>query len=207
MIPTRPHPPAYLLNDIPSVFVAAPELGNWVRETFINSDGALANSAHEHLADADIGFLWTDVANARQGRAIVGQAETGLPMGAMGRWAKARAVQQTTEWFGHVPDFIITIEAGYAATCDDASFCALIEHELYHCAQEHDAFGAPKFTKDGGPKFTIRGHDVEEFVGVVARYGIAATGVSEMVRAANKGPEIAAASIAHACGTCLERTA
>lgn len=207
MLTSRPYPPSYLLDGAPSTFVAAPDLSAWVRDTFVASDGPLANTSHEHLTEAHVGFLWTDIANARQGRAIVGQAETGLPMGAMGRWAKARAVQQVTEWFGEVPDFIITVEAAYASSCDDASFCALIEHELYHCAQERDVFGFPKFSKNGRPKFTIRGHDVEEFVGVVARYGMAATGVSELVRVANKGPEIAAASIAHACGTCLARTA
>jgi hypothetical protein len=195
------------LADVPETFVPAPELEAWVRSTFIDPAGDLANEAHTHLNEAVLGFLWTDIPNARQGRSIVGTAEPGMPMGAMGRWAKARAAYQVKAWFGDVPDFIITIEATHAAACDDASFCALIEHELYHCAQEHDAFGAPKFSKDGRPKFTMRGHDVEEFVGVVARYGIAATGVGELVRAANKGPEIAAASIANVCGTCLARTA
>lgn len=203
----RPYPPASLLDSAPETFIPAPELREWAQATFIDADAPLANPAHEHLIEAHIGFLWTDIPNARQGRAIVGMAETGLPMGAMGRWAKARAVRQVTEWFGEVPDFIITIKAAHASDCDDASFCALIEHELYHCGQERDAFGFPKFSKDGRPKFGIRGHDVEEFVGVVARYGIAATGVGDMVRAANKGPEIAAASVAGACGTCLARTA
>ncbi len=31
----------------------------------------------------------------------------------------------------------------------EAEFCALVEHEPYHLAQELDEFGAPKFTKDG----------------------------------------------------------
>jgi len=47
-------------------------------------------------------------------------------------------------WFGHVPDFILTFEAEYAMSCSNAEFCALVEDELYHAAQETDPFGAPK---------------------------------------------------------------
>jgi hypothetical protein len=73
---------------------------------------------------------------------------------------------QIIGWFGDVPDFIITIDAEYAMSCSDAEFCALIEHELYHAAQETDPFGAPKFRKSTGlPVFTLRGHDIEEFIG------------------------------------------
>lgn len=203
----RPYPPCDLLEARAETFIPSPELASWTRATFIDIAGSLANPDHEHLNDAEIGFLWTDIPNSRATRAIVGQAELGTPIGAMGKWAKARALMQVREWFGDVPDFVITLEASYAASCDDASFCALVEHELYHCAPERDAFGAPKFTRDGRPKFAMRGHDVEEFVGVVARYGIAASGVGELVRAANKGPTIAEAGIAGACGTCLARLA
>jgi len=53
---------------------------------------------------------------------------------------------------------------------------------------ERDAFGAPKFKKSTGlPSFTLRGHDVEEFVGVVRRYGAAAAGVQAMIDAAAEG--------------------
>jgi hypothetical protein len=204
---TRPLPPVDILSDASDRFEPSNDLAAWVRHTFIESEAPLHNPEHAHLDQAVLGFLWTNVANARKGRSIVGQAEPGTPQGAMGKWARARALMQVEEWFGDVPDFIITLDAAYAAACDDASFCALVEHELYHCAQDQNEFGAPKFTRDGRPAFTMRGHDVEEFVGVVRRYGIAATGIEEMVRAANRGPEIAAASVAHVCGTCLARRA
>nr|WP_272951650.1 putative metallopeptidase [Sinorhizobium meliloti] len=81
------------------------------------------------------------------------------------------------------------------------SWC-LVEHELYHAAQETDAFGDPKFSRSTGrPAFTIRGHELEEFVGVVRGYGADAAGVRGIVDAANRPPEIARAQIAHACGT------
>lgn len=175
--------------------------------TFIDDAGALANEEHVHLREAEIGFLWTNAENARHGRRIVGTAELGEPQGVSGRWSKARAKLQVQQWFGLVPTFIITIDAHFAAECSDPEFCALIEHELYHCGQGHDIFGAPRFHKDGTPCFELRGHDVEEFVGVVRRYGALGSGVEAIVQAANRGPEIAMAHIAHACGNCLRAAA
>lgn len=49
----------------------------------------------------------------------------------------------------------------------------------------------------GEPKLYLRGHDVEEFHGVVQRYG-ASPDVQKMVELANDGPTISRANIAHA---------
>jgi len=205
----RPLPPPDLLEvSVANIdrFIASPDLTEWFSKTFIDDGGDLTNEDHAHLRQASIGALWTTAANSRQGRAVVGQAEMGSPR-AMGRWAKARAEQQVREWFGHIPDFILTFSAPYAAQATDAEFCALVEHELYHCGQERDEWGAPKFRKSGLPAFTMRGHDVEEFVGVVRRYGADASGVRDLVEAASHEPLIGRASIAQACGTCLLRAA
>jgi Putative phage metallopeptidase len=121
----------------------------------------------------------------------------------MGKWAKARAELQIIGWFGDIPDFILTFDASYAALCSDAQWCALVEHELSHCGVERDMYGAPKFRKSTGlPAFTLQGHDVEEFIGVVRRYGAAAADVQAMIDAAAQGPTIAAADIDFACGNC-----
>ncbi len=194
------------MTDVEERFEPAEDLREWIVSTFIDPDGELANPDHQHLADAEIGVLWTNVGNSRNMRSVIGQAEIMPPM-AMGKWQKARATQQVEDWFGAVPDFLLTFYAPAASTMDDASFCALVEHELYHCAQKRDAFGMPKFGQDGRPSFAIRGHDVEEFVGVVARYGASASGVAEMVEAANRRPTVATADIAGACGTCLRAVA
>jgi hypothetical protein len=187
-------------------FIVAHELMIWATSSFIDSEGEYANPDHAHLQNASLGFLWTRVPNGRAMRRIVGTCELGTPR-AMGKWQKARAEQQIREWFGHVPDFILTFDANYAAQCDDAEFCALVEHELYHAGQERDEFGAPKFKRSGLPAFAMRGHDCEEFVGVVRRYGAAAAGVEELVRAAAHPPEMGRANVGHLCGTCQLKAA
>lgn len=198
----RPMPPTDLYE---GEFRPAPELIAWAHETFIDDGAVLENPDHHHLKSASLGALWTDVANGRHMRSIVATCELGKPM-VNGRWQKARAEMQIRSWFGCLPDFILTFHAEYAAACSDAEFCAVVEHELLHAGQERDPFGAPKFRKSGGPAFAMRGHDVEEFVGIVRRYGpgAAAGDTGALVAAASKAPEITAIQITKACGACLK---
>lgn len=188
----------------PEEFRPAPELEAWARAVFIDETGPLANPRYEHLRDARLGFLWTMVPNSRGYRMILAQAELMPPM-AMGKWQKARAEHQVSTWFDGLPDFLLTFDANYARMVDDASFCALVEHELHHCGQQIGADGAPKFRQDGSPAFAIHGHDIEEFIGVVERYGAVAAGVEALVKAAQGGPSVGQAAIAAACGTCHAR--
>lgn len=205
----RPRPPAELL--VPSaapLFVPAPELVSWAHRTFIAEGAPLENEEHLHLRMARVAALWTNEPAKRQQRAIAGTAE--MPMFRGMPWVKARQEAQMHAWFGDVPDFVLTFYAPYAVAVDDVTFCALVEHELMHCGQARDEFGMPKFRKsDGRPVFAMRGHDAEEFVGIVRRYGVgaAAAGVSALVLAASRPPEIAAASVAGACGICLRAVA
>ena len=206
----RPRPPERLLGQ-EGAFTLVPvepaaELEAWARPTFIDEDAPLVNEEHAHLREASLGFLWCAVSNARGGNAVVGQAE--IPTIQGGRWAKVRFEQQIVGWFGREPDFLVTLDAGFADQADDATFCALVEHELYHCGQAKDAWGAPRFSKQTGrPIFTMRGHDVEEFVGIVARYGAGAAAGKTMalVEAASRPPLICSAEIAGVCGTCGRR--
>jgi hypothetical protein len=202
----RPMPPDDLLEEtgLP-IFAPAHELRDWAFEQFIDDASPIANEDHRHLAFARLGMLWTNVANGRAGRRIIGQCEMGLPP--TGKWLRARIERQLIDWFGDVPDFVLTFDAGYCATCGDAELMALVEHELYHAGQARDIYGLPKFRRDGSPAYALRGHDVEEFVGVVRRYGAEAAGVSALMDAAAARPLIASAHIAEACGNCLARAA
>lgn len=198
----RPQPPAAGFMVMP-----APELFQFARKTFLNADSPLYNPDHQHLCSygwPDIAFLWAGEGFIKQGRTIWGETER-LMINASG-WKKARQELQMLEWFRGLPKYIITLNADYCRTCSDADFCALFEHELYHIGQARDMFGLPAFLKDGTPKLTIRGHDVEEFVGVARRYG-ASEDVKRLVKVVNDGPELSRADIAHGCGTCILRVA
>lgn len=199
-------PPAFVAEFAPYIrLIPADGLWEWVQGQIIAESGHLHNPDHFHLADADIAFIWAGSAFTKKGRTVLGQAEE--VMLRAGGWQKARMEQQLHEWFGHKPDFIITLAGDFCLQCSDFEFCALIEHELYHIAQKTDEFGAPVFYRDSGlPKLCMRGHDVEEFVGVVRRYG-ASRDVQELVDAANQPAEVAHIDIARACGTCMLKLA
>lgn len=184
--------------------VPAKEVWEWVQSEILSDTGSIHNEDHAHLIDADICIMWASSAFTKQGRTVLGQAEQ-VAFRA-GGWQKARMEQQMRDWFGCVPAYIITLAADYCSQCSDADFCALVEHELYHIAQATDQYGAPKFTQDGLPKLEMRGHDVEEFVGVVRRYG-ASPDVQRLVDAANKPAEVGKLNISRACGTCLLKSA
>lgn len=202
----RPVPPSSLVDEfnVYTKIEPANEVMEWVSSQILSQGGELHNEDHFHLIDADIKFMWASNAFEKKGRHVLGQCEE--VMIRAGGWQKARAEQQMVEWFGHVPQFIITLAADYCSVCTDIDFCALVEHELYHIAQKLDEFGAPKFTQEGVPKLCIRGHDVEEFHGVVRRYG-ATSDVKEMIDVASNEPEVGKANIARACGTCIMKLA
>jgi hypothetical protein len=184
--------------------VPAPEVWEWLQSEILADTGSIHNEDHAHLIDADIRVMWASAAFTKKGRTVVGQAEQVAFR--VGGWQKARMEQQMLGWFGDVPAYIITLAADYCAQCSDADFCALVEHELYHIAQATDQYGAPKFTQAGLPKLEMRGHDVEEFIGVVRRYG-ASPQVQELVDAANNPAEVGKLNISRACGTCLLKSA
>lgn len=195
----------------PDRFVPAPELADWIRSAYVDESGPLYAPEHEHLADAEIGCVWTNCENRRNMRRIVGQAELVKNIGVrQSVWQRARAAAQIMDWFGCTPDFLLTFDAIYADQAEDAVFCALVDHELCHCAQALDEHGMPAFEKHSGlPKYAIRGHDVEEFTSVVRRFGIEAAGEQavDFVLAAAQKPQIGRAQLTRACGTCLRLAA
>lgn len=200
----RPRPTADQLHGPWLTLHPAAEVWEWISTEILADTGSIRNPEHTHLIDANIRVLWASSGFVKQGRLVLGQAEQ--VMFRAGGWQKSRQEQQMREWFGEEPDFLITLAADYCAECSDAEFCALVEHELYHIAQKTDEYGAPKFKQDGTPSLYLKGHDVEEFVGVVRRYG-ASEEVQQLIDAANNPPEVAKINIARACGTCLLKSA
>ena len=186
------------------VFEPCELLANWIGANFIEPTGPLFRAEHKHLKRARIGCLWTNTPLKIKQQAVAATAE--MPSAQGNTWARARFKQQLREWFGFEPDFLLTF---YAPSCherDDAAFCALVRHELLHCAQKRTSEGELAFDRDGKPVFVMRGHDVEEFVAVAEDFGVdCCAGLSAaFVRAAMNPPKIARAKIALACGHCLK---
>lgn len=197
-----PRPGADLLGTVDARFVPAPEIGAWVRNTFLDYESPLCNEDHAHLVDAYIGFLWTNVTNSSKGQTVLGTCQLGKPTGMP--WPKGQQEQQRREWFGRIPDFVIILDAEYFARCSEAEACALVEHELYHAGRAYDQWGEPRFTEDGDPVWKINPHDIEEFAGVIERYGAEPTHTKRIKRAFENGPTIADVAIRSMCGICLK---
>ncbi len=100
---------------------------------------------------------------------------------------------------------MITLDAKYIAAAPHINFLAILDHELYHAGHKLDEWGQKSYYKTTGkPKFGLRGHDVEEFVGVWMRYGFrVGAGDSVKLMVAGKGkPSIGKADIQKLCGNC-----
>lgn len=191
------------------------DLGGWVLSEVLAPNRPLSNYDHAHLVDGEarIAFLWTTERYQKKGLRVLGTAQLGEPTGQA--WSAARQRQQLREWFGAVPDFLVTLDALFvreallAGRPQDA--LAVIEHELYHCAQDRTPDGDPRFDRDGLPVWGLRPHDVEEFAGVVRRYGVEASAAGPLAEAIDHvrehGPDVAAAALDGICGACLRRVA
>jgi hypothetical protein len=184
------------------------QLRKWMEKTFVRENGVLYNPDHEHLQHARIGALWVGIEWEKKGKRVAGEARLGTPQGS-NAWMKARQRQQLRRWFGEdfggqLPDFLITIDAGYVQERldedDPFAVCALVEHELYHCAQDTDSEGFPAFDRDTGrPRWTIAPHDLEEFTGVAERYGAATEDLQRMQGALRRGPTVEETAVEAAC--------
>jgi hypothetical protein len=210
----RPFPPDNIgtsEHGWPLVFMPAFDIPDWAQKTFMDPDSKLYNPDHFHLYDAldgQIKFLWAANGYESKGRHVIGLTEQVTFR--THKWGKWRQEQQLMEWYGlPLPDFLITLDANYCAHCSDTEFCMLVEHELYHIGQSYQG-EVPQFEKKTGmPKLEIRAHDVEEFIGVVRRYGVGHPqgNLAQLVKAGNSKPEIAQLDIQRACGTCMLRAA
>lgn len=188
----------------------APEVREWIVETFVAEGAPLGHAEHSHLRHAHLATAWTNCEYTRKGRRVLGQASLGMaPHGVYG-WDRARMKQQMRRWFsgwfdGSDPDFLILLFGPYVherrAQEDAVAICGLVEHELLHCGQATDKHGAPKFDDaTGRPQFTIRGHDAECFAHEVRRYGAHTEGLEKIRKAFRDGPTAPETTVRGVCG-------
>jgi hypothetical protein len=205
----RPRPSEALrVPDELGTFERAHEVEAWIAEAFLTPGSPLYHVEHAHLSEARYGVLWSNIPVRRRGVQIAGMASMPRPHPALSAYDKQAQVWFIRQFFGIEPlDFLITLDAPYAATCEDINFLALAKHELIHCGQKHDAEGEPLYSKTHKPKFCIQGHDVEEQIAVVRDFGLVGRNVAEFVRAASDKPRIGRAEIDWACGNCVMRKA
>jgi len=187
--------------------IPAPDLKNWVVANFLTLGGPLHNPDHDHIAELlhdneeFLEFAWASSAYTRAKRMVLGQCEK--VMFQQGGWKKARQEQQMRDWFGFVPTYLITIDATFCDKANDSEFCALLEHELYHIGVERDGDGEIIYSDHTGlPKHYLAGHDVEEFFGVVKRWG-ANENVKRLIEVAKNPPFVSDLDISKCCGNCV----
>ncbi|EXS11226.1 hypothetical protein J672_3697 [Acinetobacter sp. 883425] len=207
----RPFPPTDFIDQAEEEeairLIPASDLKKWVIANYLTIGGPLHNPDHDHIAELIhdneefLAFAWASSAFMAKKRMVLGQCEK--VMFNQGGWKKARQEQQMRDWFGYVPVYLITIDASYCDQATDRDFCALIEHELYHIGVERDEDGDPLISEMTGlPKHYLAGHDVEEFVGVVKRWG-ADESVKRLIEVAKQAPFVSDVNISKCCGTCL----
>ena len=107
----RPRPPESFTDPLSSRYLPAPEVLKWARAEILTEGGQLHNPDFEHLEYADIQFLWAPQGFVKAGRTVLGMCEEVTFR--CGPWQKGRQQQQMTDWFGMVPDYLITLDAEY----------------------------------------------------------------------------------------------
>lgn len=212
----RPFPPLDFLDETkeqlasgmepPIKLIPAPELKDWVVKSFLDADSPLYNPDHDHITelldhdDSFLAFAWASSPFKSKQMMIFGQCEK--VMFNVGGWRKARQEQQMREWFGFIPTYLITVDASFCESASDRNFCALIEHELYHIGvQRGDDEEIIYSIQTGLPKHYLASHDVEEFFGVVKRWG-ASESVKRLVNIAQNPPFVPDLDVSKCCGTC-----
>ena len=207
----RPFPPTELLDlaeEEDAIRLApAQELLAWVKANYLTIGGQLHNPDHDHIAELlhdneeFLAFAWASSAAMAKKRMVLGQCEK--VMFNQGGWKKARQEQQMRDWFGFVPQYLITIDAAFCEQTSDREFCRLIEHELYHIGVERDEDGEIIYSDVTGlPKHYLAGHDVEVFFGEIRQHGIDSS-VQRLLEIAKNAPFVSETNIAACCGNCV----
>lgn len=123
-------------------------------ETYHNAEDAaaigaiLVEAVHDHLQRASIAYVFREKMKTRD-KSV---------------WGKASKASGELEFFNGY-DFVIKINWMVWRGLSDLQKVALIDHELSHCGHEIE-------DKTGDDKWVMLSHDIEEFSGIVQRWGL-----------------------------------
>lgn len=202
-------------------FLPAPELRDWAKTVFLDPDSDLYSGTHQDIAEARVGWLWAGSDCRVRGREVAATAEIPRPPQGVNSWGKERYWRQVEGWFSTWweasdegedaepvrPDFIITVHSQGWEEWDDTFALSVVKHELLHCMQALDRYGAPRFNaQTGEPIYCLRPHDFEGFVEEIEWFG-PSEDAKRIIEAASRPPRAGRASIASVCGTCLRAAA
>lgn len=131
----------------------------------------LIGKHHRDLRDVkgSIRYVFRDEATTTKGKVVLGKART---VSGLNAWL-AEPVD------GDAPAFyVMEIAEDEWDLMDDKKRRALVDHELCHFA--------PEVNDEGVRQLKLRAHDLEEFVGVVARHGMWRPEIEHVVKVANE---------------------
>lgn len=137
---------------------------------------------HADLGDTRIEYVFRDKATMSAGKVVWGKARkiSGLNAYLTALKVEYDDGQLVISDIANSEDyFVIEIAENVWKLLNDAEREALVDHELSHCAIEVD--------DDDKVKLGIRGHTVEEFVGVIERHGLWRDDIKLMARAMQQG--------------------
>lgn len=121
---------------------------------------------HSHLSDIDITYLFVDPPAKSKGAMVMGSARivSGLAAYLIARPGLTAEIADMGVDGTDYSIFVIEIAEIVWSHLEEWQRRALVDHELSHCwAGENER---------GEFKLATRGHDVEEFQGVIARHGM-----------------------------------
>lgn len=141
---------------------------------------------HAHLADNEIsiGYLMRLHAKEKGGKVELGSMHDAKYMAQGG--FKELFTQLLTGMLGFSPQFVMVLDRDWWLQASELEQEALVWHELCHCKQKLDKYGAPKFGLDGTPSYGIVEHDVTAFRSEVAKYGAWSPDLREFLAVANR---------------------
>ena len=116
---------------------------NWLSEKYEEVGQKIISELFPNLSDVRIAWLSSDKEKKSNGRII---------------FAECAKVPERFEWCCHY-DFTITVFEPNVERFTDEQIKILLEHEIMH-------IGADK------EKFYVVPHDVEEFMGIIQKYGL-----------------------------------